>query len=120
MKGRCKGFSILETSIAALIFSIASLGNLSTIAALKQPAHVTEQKVYAAYYGQQILEDLRAKVDQRNWNDPSSLLAISPPAHTSSTVINNVTYTATYTVTEDASISDPAKRPRKVDLTISW
>ena len=59
------GFSIMEVTIAALIFALTAVGILSAISSLRTPAVTSEKELQAAYYGQTILDDLRAKVDER-------------------------------------------------------
>ena len=101
------GASLVEVLIAALIFTIAATGLFTTFASQRETTKRSQRQVQAAYYGRQVLEELRSKVDQRNW-DSGDLqegvhnLAPSGP------------YSATYTVTTTANGG------RKVDLTITW
>lgn len=103
-----------EVMIAAVVFSVTALGVMSTISILRKPAANWERKTVAAYYGQQLLEDLRAKVDQRSWNDPSSPLAAGTHTVSSYSAGNGTAYDATYTVTQLASGA------RQVTLTVNW
>ena len=117
ISSRNSGFSLVEVIVASLIFTITIAGVLSSIAILKPPAEFSERGVDAADYAQSILENLRAKVDVRTWNDPNdgTLTSLSPGAHTGpAVVISGVTYTATYTVTSDATGG------RQVDMTVTW
>ncbi len=108
---RDKGFSIVEVTMAAVVFSITAIGIITTISVLRAPSAESERRTVAAYYGQQLLEDLRAKVDQRIW--ASGDLSIGN--HTFSNAINGKTYTASYIVTEVYSGG-----PRRVALTVDW
>ena len=116
--GKSCGFSLVEVTVAALIFVIAAVGIISTVAVLRTPSRSYETGIPAAYYGQNILDNLRSSVDQRTWANPD--LAVNPLApgnHTIAPVtIANTTYNAVYTVDPD----DPTLKGRRVRLTISW
>lgn len=105
------GFSITEVTVAALIFALTAAGITSTIAALRMPSATSERDLQAAYYGQNILDNLRAKVDQRTWADTDT--ATNPLAVGTHTLPPSGGYTAVYNVTDDGG-------GRKVDLTITW
>ena len=111
-----KGFTMVEAVVAALIFAAVVVGIFSTTAALKKPAIGSDKKLTAAYYGKQILEDLRSKVDQRDWDLAAGSLSLGP--HPPVTMFNptyGVTYTVTYTVT-----AVPGSTARQVALTVQW
>ena len=108
------GFSITEVIMAAVVFSVTAVGIISTVSVLKKPAVGWDRKLVGTYYGQQILEDLRAKVDQSNWADASSPLAVGNHTVASYTAGNGTAYDATYTVTELPSGA------REVTLTVNW
>ncbi len=112
-----KAFTIVEVLVAAVIFSITVLGVFSTIAAIRKPAAVSERTLVAAYYGRQVLEDLRAKIDKRDWN--TGLL--STGTHNYGTaIIHGVSYAASYLVENAPEATLPAGGLRKVTLTITW
>jgi len=101
-----KGVSLIEVIIAALIFSITSAGLFSTFSAQRIATERSQRQLQAAYYARQVLEELRAKVDQQNWD--SGDLSIGT---------HNVTsgiFTASYEVTEDST------GLRRVNLTVTW
>ncbi len=100
------GVSLVEIIIAALIFTIAATGLLTTFASQRETSQRSQRKVQAAYYGRQVLEELRSKVDQRNWDSGD----LSEGVHT----LSSGQYNATYTVTATANGG------RKVDLNITW
>lgn len=97
----------MEAALAAIIFAIAAAGIFSTVAVMRQPGAESEDRIGAAYFGQQILENLRAKVDQGTWDAGE----LSPGLHTVSSGI----YTATYNVTEE-----PGSGAKKVTVTVTW
>ncbi len=105
-----KGASLVEVTIAALIFSIAAAGLFATFTTQRRASDRAERRLQAAYYGRQIFDNFRAKVDQRNWGDLSSNLSVG-----THTLPPSGPYTASYTVTED-----PTTGVRKVNLTIQW
>ena len=107
-----KGISLVEVLVASVIFSVAALGMFSTLSMMRVSSDVSDKKLGAAYFGRQVLEELRAKVDQRSYNDPGSLLSIGN--HTYVNTNPQSPYTATYTVTLDPTGA------RKVDLSVSW
>jgi len=108
------GFSIAEVTVAAVVFSVTALGIISTVSVLRKPAVNWERKTVGTYYGQQLLEDLRAKVDQSNWGDAGSPLAVGTHTVASYLAPNGTAYDATYTVTELPSGA------RQVTLTVNW
>lgn len=103
------GFSIMEAALAAVIFAVAAAGIFSTIAVMRQPAVESEERIGAAYYAQQILEDLRAKVDQGNLAANTGDLSTGNHSAGSSGI-----YSADYVVTPQANGS------RKVTVTVTW
>ena len=102
------GFSIIEVTVAAIIFALTAVGIISTVSSLRTPSATSEKDLQAAYYGQNILDNFRAKVDERTWADPSSPLAVGTHTLPSSGI-----YNATYTVTDDGT-------GRNVILNITW
>ena len=109
-----KGFTMVEAVVAALVFAAVVVGIFSTTAALKKPAVVSDKKLTAAYYGKQILEDLRSKVDQRDWNSGQLNLGVHGPV-----TINNPTYNVTYSVTYTVN-TIPGSSARQVFLKVQW
>ena len=110
-----KGFTMVEAVVAALIFAAVVVGIFSTTAALKKPAVNSDKKLTAAYLGKQVLEDLRSKVDQRDWD--TGALKVGGP-YTLPPIVNptyGVTYTVTYTVS-----AVPGSSARQVDLKVQW
>ena len=102
------GFSITEVTVAAVVFAITAVGIISTVSAVRTPSATSQKDVQAAYYGQNILDGLRAKVDERNWLDPSGSLSVG-----THTLPPNGIYKAVYNVSDDGT-------GRKVDLNIRW
>ena len=117
-----KGFSLVESVVAALVFAAAVVGVFSTAATLKRPAVGTDKRLAAAFYAKQILEDLRAKVDQRDWDTvggPLSLNAGNAPQTFTLPVITNPTYGVPYSISYTVS-TIPGNTARQVDVTVSW
>ncbi len=106
-----QGFSLVEALIAVTIFAVATVGVFMTISAVKRPVVKTDRELTAAYFSQEILDGLRAKVDARDWN--SGDLSLTPPQHTVLKTINQVTYNATYDVVQDG-------KSRRVILNVTW
>ena len=102
------GFSITEVTVAALIFALTAVGIVSTVSSLRTPSATSEKDLQAAYYGQNILDDLRAKVDQNTWLDPANPLAVG-----THTLPPNGIYNTVYTVSDDGT-------GRNVVLNITW
>ena len=109
-----KGFTMVEAVVAALVFAAVVVGIFSTTAALKKPAVVSDKKLTAAYYGKQILEDLRSKVDQRDWDSGQLGVGVHGPL-----TINNPTYNVTYSVNYTVN-AIPGSSGRQVFLTVQW
>lgn len=109
------GISLVEVIVAAVIFVIAAFGMFSTLSMMRVSSDATDERLQAAYFGRQILEELRAKVDQRAF------------CATTGDFINDLSvgvhnypdpggqFTSQYNVTED-----PITHVRRVDLTIQW
>lgn len=100
----------MESTIAAIIFAVAAAGIFATVAVMRKPAAESEDRVNAAYFAKEILEDLRSNVDARNW-DTGDLSTTPTPTHT---VPAQGKYTAQYTVTTMPSGA------KKVDVTVTW
>ncbi len=111
-----RGVSLVEILISAVIFSIAALGMFSTLSMMRVSSDVSDKRLGAAYFGRQCLEQLRAKVDQRAYDQVSGDFTndLSLGNHNCPDDPNGV-YTATYTVT-----IDPTNQSRKVAVTVSW
>ena len=109
-------FTLVEAVVAALVFAAVAVGLFATSSALKKPSVLTDKRLTAAFYGKQILEDLRAKVDQRDWNNSSGPLWQGD--HVTQPIYNptyNVSYSISYTVSNIVGSS-----ARKVDVTVTW
>ena len=100
------GISLIEVVLAALIFSITSAGLFSTFSAQRIATERSERRLQAVYYARQVLEELRARVDQRNWDSGD----LSIGTHN----LSSGAFNAAYNVTQDPT------GLRRVDLTVSW
>ena len=107
-----RAFSYVEAIIATAILGIAVVGILMTVASIKKPAAKTDRALVAAYYGQEVLEGLRAKVDARDWDSGELAITTTTP-HVKTKTIDGVVYKASYHVSED-----PETGSRKVDLSV--
>lgn len=117
------GFSLMEGLMASLVFAIAVVGVFATLAAVKRPTVETDKSFAAAKCTQQILESLRAKVDQRNYD--SGELSINAPGspHTLSNA-QLATFAACSQLTTISFsydvVSAGASGARKVVAQITW
>jgi prepilin-type N-terminal cleavage/methylation domain-containing protein len=119
-----KAFSLIEVIVATIIFLIASLGVFNVFFMAQKLSIISGKEVIAANYGRQLLEDLRAKVDQRTWDPPGSwyldcsgigpVWTSWPTAPTVSDAFYNLNGNALYQCTEDVN------GLRKVTLKIVW
>jgi len=62
------GFSLVEIVVATIVFAIASVGVYKALVIAQTTSITSDKEVIAANYGRKLLEDLRAKVDQRTWD----------------------------------------------------
>ncbi|MBF0384672.1 MAG: hypothetical protein HQL27_02255 [Candidatus Omnitrophica bacterium] len=86
--------SLLEITIAAIIFVIAGIGIFTTIAMFRPQATGSTNRLKAAYIGKYMLDELRSGVDANTWNTPSSNLFWPTPGTKLRTItINSVDYT---------------------------
>ena len=119
------GYSLVEIVVSSLIFSIAAAGLLSLFASQRETSDRGEKRLLAAYYGRQVLEELRAKVDQRNWNAGTPNwwnlncddLSYAWPGSLPPSTLHNAQ--VNYTCTEILP-PNPAAGSRKFTLTIKW
>ena len=126
--GAKSGFSLVEVTVAGVIFMIAVAGVFASLAAVKKTPVPLEMG--AAYCGQQLLENLRVHVDAREWDavngvyNPNTLLATGPHKATSGNTADApflaslaacVGYTVQYTVE-----NVPGKAVKKVKTDITW
>ena len=120
MYQRQHGFTITETLVAAVIFSIAISGIFAAVGTIKKPSGKTDRSLEAAYMGQRVLEGLRKSVDAEKWNDPSfannKLLAGTHDCEPSTFTPagSAITYQCTYTVTQQSNGA------RRVDVNVTW
>ena len=111
-----KGFSLIEVIMAALIFAIATGGLFSTFRVQREYSNKSERKLQAAYCGRQVLEELRSKIDQRNWD--SGNLQEGTRTYTFASAPCSA-FTAAYTVT-NVVINSVTTGGRKVTLNVNW
>jgi Tfp pilus assembly protein PilV len=105
-----EGFaSLLEVVISSIIFVIAAFGILTTISMLRPHGTASVERLEAAYIGKQVIDELRAQVDSRMWNNANSLLA--PGTHVRT--IGN--YTVTYSVS-----NIPGLNVRELTMNITF
>jgi len=113
-----KGFSLVEIVVASIVFAIASVGVFKALIVAQRTSTVSEKEVVAANYGRKLLEDLRAKVDQRAWDPASWYLTCDSVWHTWPTAPvageDAFTGSAQYNCTDDGSGA------RKVTVNVIW
>ena len=117
-----QAFTMVEVVIAGVIFTIMAVGSYSTISAFKKPASATKEEVTAAYLGQQILDELRTKVDGSTWTtgsggdlDPNGGSGSNGIYSLADMDVDGTTYSTVYQVENDTSTM-----ARKVTITVSW
>jgi Tfp pilus assembly protein PilV len=108
------GFTLVEVVVAGLIFAIAVSGVFASIASVQNQSNTgSEESLGAALCGQEFLEGLRAKVDNRDWD--SSQLALTPLVATTACTQNGTAYTRQYKVE-----AVPGSLARKVTVIVTW
>jgi len=113
-----KGFSLVEVIVASLIFALASSGVYHALIVAQKASTVSEKEVIAANYGRQLLEDLRAKVDQRSWDAGSWYLKCDSAWH--DWPVNPVGWDAFTGSADYKCDEDVATGSRKVTLNVTW
>jgi len=111
------GFTLVEITVAALIFSLAITGLFATITSLNRPSAEAFEEVQAAYIAKGVLEELRSAIDAQIWEnpDPESYALVEGETYTLDPVeYEGLNYSISYEVTGN-SIGG-----RFVDITISW
>lgn len=116
--------------VASIIFIIATIGLFSSLSGLRTTSSESKKRLAAANYGRQVLEALRANVDDRSWGNGCAPtvqdLSITPPDQPCdhgpfTTVIESTTYTAQYTVTPQIDPGPPPQEiGRAVNITVTW
>ena len=105
----------MEVIAASVILAITVVGIFMSVAYLKKPSDKAKYALTAGYYGQQVLEELRAKVDARDWDQTYGPLYLVSNHCLDPKPINGVDYTACYTIT-----TDPDSQARKVQVTVTY
>lgn len=121
LKKNIKGVTLLEAFLAAFLFVTSVAAIFVSMNALRKPATNNERKVTAAILLKTYLEDLRSKVDNREYSDTSGVfqtgthpplpLPLTPPNTVS---IAGVLYTISYSVNAEFEGS------KQVNATITW
>ena len=109
-----QAFSLVEVLVASMVFILAVAGVLATLSAVRQPASTAERELKAAIVGQQVLEEMRVKVDANDWN-AANLAETGGTPQTFTKTVNGVDYEISYTVVED-----PVSHARQVNMTVNW
>ncbi len=106
-----KSYTLIEIIVTVIILSVGFLGILSAFSFGSRNNLVSDNKLRAANKGRELLEDLRAKTDQRIWEGSWKLICNGSeqiwPGETFEG--NSISYTCT-------EISGA----RKVTLTLTW
>lgn len=111
-KTKSSGFTLIEITVATLIFVIAVAGLYSTISSMNRPSVESFEQVQAVYTAKETLENLKYDIDAEFWDDPDTSICKLVPGETYP--ITYGAYSGNYTVIADANGG------RWVDLTISW
>jgi hypothetical protein len=107
--------SLTEVIVAAIVFSVAAVGILSTISFLKPQSTISAKRLEAAYFGKNILEQMRLQVDTNDWTLSGGDLdpAANPHLHTFGE------YTATWNVT-DQELQGTYPLLKKVQMSVTY
>lgn len=109
-----KGFTLVEVMVAGIIFSLATVGIFASLAAIRQPAQLSDKNLVAAYCGQQVLESLRSAVE----DDP--VLSISFGTHTLSGATLTPYGACAGMTSVSYTVSNAGNSARKVVATVNW
>ena len=102
------GFSIVEVVIAAVIFSIATVGLFSAISMTRPKAVGSSDDIEGLFRARQKIDELSALVSADQWTNSSSLLA--PGTY-------NATYNRVYL--EWTITNNPVTGGRDISMTIN-
>ena len=117
LKINTKGVSLVEAFLAAFIFIVSVSAILVTLTSIRKPAVNSDRSTEAALIAQKILDDLRSKVDSRDYDSGDLSLGSHPPREESSKDMGGG-YSVRYGVFLVNS-SDP-NSARGVELTVDW
>lgn len=106
-----------EIVVTAIIFVVSAAGILSTISSIRPKGGSSVKKLEAAYLAKEQIEQLRARVDARMWDDP--LGGLDPNTVYPAQTINGFTYQ--YSVEDiSATVGAPAGTLRKVTMNVTY
>lgn len=113
-------FSLVEVVVATIIFLIAAMGIFNIFSAIQNLSTDSGDEIIAANYGRQLLEGLRANVDQNTWNSwylncDSAWHSWPAPATSSDAFFNLSPNNAADYICEPL-----ANGLRKVTLNLTW
>lgn len=113
------GLSLVEILVATIILLIAALGTFGVLASMRGQSSGSERELQAAYFGRQMLEELRAKVDQGTWN--SWYLTCDGATYPWPGPFVNHTFFNTFNGQAFYNCADLGTPPvRQVNLIINW
>lgn len=124
-KTTTRGFSLLETFLAALLFVFSVASIFTALYSIRKPAVNTDQMSQGALAGKQVLEALRYYVDPADYNSSGGYLypgghATLPP----SVSLPAGGYAVSYVVSTDppGCVDNPPTTfcGRKVIATVTW
>jgi len=114
------GFTLIEIIVACVVFALTIAGLLSVLVAGTKHIVHTRERITSAELGKLFIDPLQVDVRQDTWN--ANALSVSAiPVALPSEVVNNRTFSATYTVKD--SSSDPTligTDLRKVITIVTW
>jgi prepilin-type N-terminal cleavage/methylation domain-containing protein len=105
-----KGYSLVEVTVAAVIFAVAVAGVFASVASMHQQGTKSGNKLRAAQLSKKVLESLRQQVSA---NNPAALNSNQGSSTTPLTDADFPGYGYWYTVTTDA-----ATQVKRVDITV--
>ena len=114
-----RGFTLVEVTMAGGIFSIVAAGLYATFAALNRSTDTAEQRLYAAYLGRQLLEDIRAKADVATFLNCDGASRPWPEDLSANPIVATYGGQVNYICTVIGA-GLPGEGARRVTLTIRW
>ena len=113
-----QAFTLVEILVAAVIFALAAMGLFAAFSTQGNMKGKSERRQIAAYYGRQLLEDLRTKVDQRSGVWPLTICDGSSQPWTGLTPpLSGMTVSYTCAI---IAAGQPGEGSRTVTLNVQW
>ena len=117
MKRNHNAFTLVEVLVAAIIFALAATGLFTAFSTQGAASGKSERRLMAVYYGRQLLEDLRNKVDNRTSAWP---LTCDNATHLWPGATPPISGMAATYSCDTIAAGRPGEGSRKVTLNVQW